>query len=120
MIKLSDFGMSKEMSGTMQAQMTAGIGTQGWRSPEVVRGEKHIKVSWLSPTVHQIGDNKPVKPAPRQGIYGPCPPLGMDGVFRSPLLMTVLTTGPSLDKEAALDGPGHELSKYIAISCGDH
>ena len=26
-----------------------------------------------------------------------------------------LTTGPSLDKEEALDGPGHELSKYIAI-----
>ena len=88
-IKLSDFGMSKEMSGTVQSWMTTGVGTQGWRSAEVVRGLENVKVSRLYPTAHQIGDNKPVKPAPRQGIYGPCPPLGVGGEFRPSLPTTV-------------------------------
>ena len=54
-IKLSDFGMSKEVQGAKQPRMTAGVGTPGWRSPEVVKGQRNINVSILSTiTLHNL------------------------------------------------------------------
>ena len=59
-IKLSDFGMSKEVQGAMLSRMTTGVGTQGWRSAEVVRREGGIDVSMLSTIALQTSHSTPV------------------------------------------------------------